>query len=68
MSNIQTSDSLETGWEHFSHVADIGVRGFGSTMAASFEQAALALTSVVAELEVAQALDGNWHAQCIVDV
>jgi SHS2 domain-containing protein len=148
MSNIQTSDSLETGWEHFSHVADIGVRGFGSTMAASFEQAALAMTSVVAELEtlrpeevveihceapniellfvdwlnaivfematrkmlfcefhvkiegkvlngraygekirvsrhkpaaevkgatlseleVAQALDGNWHAQCIVDV
>jgi len=51
MPNIQTSDRVDTGWEHFSHVADIGVRGFGSTMAASFEQAALAMTSVVAELE-----------------
>ena len=68
MPDIQTSDRLETDWEHFSHVADIGVRGFGSTMAASFEQAALAMTAVVAELEVAQAPNGNWHAQCIVDV
>jgi len=51
MPDIQTSNRLEMDWEHFSHVADIGVRGFGSTMAASFEQAALAMTSVVAELE-----------------
>jgi len=148
MSDVQTSDRLDTGWKHFSHVADIGVHGFGPTVAASFEQAALAMTSVVteletlrpkevveihcaapnvelllvdwlnaivfemathkmlfcefhvriegdvlngralgenisvsrhkpaaevkgatlSELEVAQALDGNWHAQCIVDV
>lgn len=40
-----------TGWEHFPHIADIGVRGFGSTVAASFEQAALALTAVIADLE-----------------
>ena len=51
MPEFHTSDRSDTGWEHFSHVADIGVRGFGSTMAASFEQAALAMTSVVAELE-----------------
>ena len=40
-----------TGWEHFPHIADIGVRGFGSTAAASFEQAALALTAAIAGLE-----------------
>jgi tRNA nucleotidyltransferase (CCA-adding enzyme) len=34
-------------WEHFEHSADIGVRGFGSTKAAAFEQAALALTAIV---------------------
>ncbi len=38
-------------WEHFPHVADIGVRGFGVTLSESFEQAALALSSVVTSLE-----------------
>jgi protein archease len=37
-------------WEHFSHGADIGVRGFGGSVAEAFEQAALALTAVVADL------------------
>jgi SHS2 domain-containing protein len=36
-------------WEHFPHGADMGVRGFGSTKAQAFEQAALALTAVVAD-------------------
>lgn len=36
-------------WEHFAHGADIGVRGIGSTQAEAFEQAALALTAVVAD-------------------
>ncbi len=36
-------------WEHFEHRADIGVRGLGATREAAFEQAALALTAVVAE-------------------
>jgi tRNA nucleotidyltransferase (CCA-adding enzyme) len=36
-------------WEHFDHGADIGVRGFGPTEAAAFEQAALALTAVIAD-------------------
>jgi SHS2 domain-containing protein len=47
---FHTADRSQTGWEHFPHVADIGVRGFGPTVAASFEQAAMALTSVVADL------------------
>jgi len=36
-------------WEHFEHGADIGVRGRGATRAEAFEQAALALTAVVAD-------------------
>lgn len=39
-------------WEHFPHDADVGVRGFGSTPAEAFEQAALALTAVVTHAEV----------------
>lgn len=36
-------------WEHFHHVADIGVRGIGPSVEAAFEQAALAMTAVVCE-------------------
>jgi SHS2 domain-containing protein len=36
-------------WEHFSHDADIGVRGLGATIEEAFEQAALALTAVIAD-------------------
>ena len=36
-------------WEHFPHDADIGVRGIGATRGEAFEQAALALTAVVAD-------------------
>jgi len=39
-------------WEHFMHVADVGVRGFGPTVAQAFEQAALALTAVITEPEL----------------
>lgn len=38
-------------WEHFHHVADIGVRGFGPTLESAFCQAALALTGVIADPE-----------------
>jgi SHS2 domain-containing protein len=44
--NLQT---MHTHWEHFAHGADIGVRGYGPTPAAAFEQAALALTGVVTD-------------------
>lgn len=36
-------------WEHYHHGADIGVRGIGATLAAAFEQAAMALVAVVTE-------------------
>jgi SHS2 domain-containing protein len=44
-----TKDRPGGAWEHFPHAADIGVRGFGASLAQCFEQAALALTAVVAE-------------------
>lgn len=37
-------------WEHFAHGADIGVRGFGESVEQAFEQAALALSAVVADI------------------
>jgi len=42
-----SADDGSPRWEHFSHDADIGVRGVGPTLAAAFEQAAIALTGVV---------------------
>lgn len=36
-------------WEHFSHEADVGVRGVGATREQAFEQAALALTAVITD-------------------
>lgn len=45
---------VRCGWEHFAHGSDIGVRGFGPSMEAAFEQAALALTAVVADLSSVQ--------------
>jgi SHS2 domain-containing protein len=41
----------KSGWQHFPHVADIGVRGFGNTVAEAFENVALALTSIVTNLD-----------------
>lgn len=42
------------GWEHFYHMADIGVRGRGRTLPEAFEQTALALTAVITEPELIQ--------------
>ena len=38
-------------WEHFSHQADMGIRGRGASKEEAFEQAALALTVVITEPE-----------------
>jgi SHS2 domain-containing protein len=45
-------------WEHFEHGADIGVRGRGATKARAFEQAALALTAVIADPASVEPRDG----------
>lgn len=41
-------------WEHFRHGADIGVRGWGTTLAAALEQAAMAMTAVITHLPSVQ--------------
>jgi len=40
---------MSAHWQHFAHAADIGVRGVGATKAAAFEQAAIAMTAVIAD-------------------
>lgn len=42
-------------WEHFSHGADVGIRGWGRNLEVAFEQAALALTSAVTSPESVRA-------------
>jgi tRNA nucleotidyltransferase (CCA-adding enzyme) len=37
------------GWDHFEHGADVGIVGYGPTPATAFENAALALTAIVAD-------------------
>jgi SHS2 domain-containing protein len=44
-------------WEHFPHEADMGVRGHGASREQAFEQAALALTAVMADLDKVAARD-----------
>ena len=44
--------SSQPGWAHFTHDADIGVSGRGGTPAEAFEQAALALTAIVTDVDV----------------
>jgi SHS2 domain-containing protein len=36
-------------WEHYPHDADVGVRGYGATLAKAFEQAALAMVAIVVD-------------------
>jgi SHS2 domain-containing protein len=48
---------MQKRWEHFEHGADIGVRGVGPTMAAAFEQAALALTGVITDAALVRPLE-----------
>lgn len=50
-------------WEHFAHGADVGVRGFGDSVDEAFEQAALALSAVVADVS-AIALSETIEVHC----
>ncbi|MEF8792635.1 archease [Thiohalorhabdus sp.] len=38
-----------SGWQHFEHQADIGLRAWGPDLGAALEQAGLALTAVITE-------------------
>ncbi len=44
-------------WEHFPHEADMGIRGIGSTRDEAFEQAALAMTAVIADPAAVKAVE-----------
>jgi len=37
---------VQKGWEHYSHTADMGIRGFGTTKEEAFAQAALAMIAI----------------------
>lgn len=45
------SHSITPHWQHFEHGADIGIRGIASTPEQAFEQAALAMTAVITDLD-----------------
>lgn len=50
-------------WEHFEHAADIGIRGYGTTLDQAFEQCAIALTAVISDLETINATE-CLNVQC----
>lgn len=41
----------KSGWKHYPHTADMGIRGFGITKEDAFAQAALAMIAVSVDLE-----------------
>jgi len=45
------SKSITPHWEHFEHEADIGIRGIAPTLEQAFEQAAIAMTSVITNID-----------------
>ena len=46
-----------TYWEHYSHPADMGIRGYGPTKEEAFGQAGLALTAVIADLQTIEPME-----------
>ncbi|MDD5412083.1 MAG: archease, partial [Methylobacter sp.] len=49
------SNPIIPHWEHFEHDADIGIRGIAPTLEQAFEQAAVAMTTVVTDLDLVTA-------------
>ena len=41
-------------WEHFQHIADVGVRGLGQTVDEAFAEGACALSAVILDIETIQ--------------
>lgn len=59
-------EQTQPRWEHFPHDADMGIRGYGATPAEAFEQAALALTGVITDLDSVDPSQ-QVEVQCEVD-
>jgi SHS2 domain-containing protein len=71
MSGVSTLSGRRVGWEHFPHGADIGVRGWGSDVAAAFEQAALSTTAIVVDpslIRLVTAVDISCEAASLEDL
>ncbi|MFQ5487102.1 MAG: archease [Gammaproteobacteria bacterium] len=49
MNSRSTTTQVLPRWEHFSHQADIGIRGIAPSLEEAFEQAGLALTAVITD-------------------
>jgi tRNA nucleotidyltransferase (CCA-adding enzyme) len=49
-----TRTSTPARWEHFEHMADMGVRGIGPTRESAFEEAALALCATITDPALVQ--------------
>lgn len=49
MAHMMTTSTVKKHWEHFAHDADIGIRGVGASKEDAFEQAAVALTTVITD-------------------
>ena len=47
MSHSAIAPQSKAGWAHVPHDADVGVEGWGATVAEAFEQAAHALTAII---------------------
>lgn len=64
MSPSAAIPATTSGWEHFPHDADVGVRGWGRSEAEAFEQAAHALTAVIthAEIKLCMAVEVSCEA------
>ncbi len=45
--------TAKRGWEHFPHGADIGICGWGASLAAAFEEAGAALSAAVTRAPIA---------------
>jgi tRNA nucleotidyltransferase (CCA-adding enzyme) len=52
MNHSAVAPQNKAGWAQFPHDADVGVQGWGATVAVAFEQAAHALTAVITHAEV----------------
>ncbi|HHQ9289304.1 TPA: archease [Legionella anisa] len=55
--------TAEKKWEHFSHESNIGVRGYGPTLAEAFAMGALALTNVITNSQSIQP-NKTLHITC----
>jgi tRNA nucleotidyltransferase (CCA-adding enzyme) len=54
---------MAASWEHFEHGADMGIRGFGPTLADAFAQAALALTAAIVDPRIVESRE-SVDIQC----